>query len=110
MGSRPTLYVLANMNIIFLIVLLELYVPTLLLALRSLFLSLLCTLPTTCDLHILYIFLFMATGNIIRNLLFWFFSCWYKSYLNYQKLFQVYRSHKLQNAATIAQSALSHIQ
>jgi len=38
----------------------------------------------------MYISLLVATGNIIRNLLFWFFPCWYKSYLNYQKLFQVY--------------------
>jgi hypothetical protein len=61
----------------------------LLLALRSLFLPL-CTLPTMCDLHILYISFLVASGNIVRNLLFWFFPCWYKSYLNYQKLFQVY--------------------
>jgi len=78
-------YVLTTVNIIFVVVLPELYVPTLLLALRSLFLSLLCTLPTTCDLHILYISLLVATGNIIRNLLFCFFPCWYKSYFNYQK-------------------------
>jgi len=69
------LYVLPTMNIIFVIVLPGLYVPTLLLALRSLFLSLLCTLPTTCDLHILYISILVATVNIICNLLFWCFPC-----------------------------------
>lgn len=84
------LYVLVIMNI-FVSVLPELCVCTLFLALRSLFLSLLLTLPSMYDLHIRYISLLVATGNITRNLLFWFFfPFWYKCYLNYQKLFQIY--------------------
>jgi hypothetical protein len=82
-------YVLATMNIIFVSVLPQLCLY-LVLSFQSLFLSLLLTFPTMCDLHILYVSILVATGNTIRNLLLWFYPCWYKSYLNYQKLLQIY--------------------